>query len=43
MNIIRAGGAASAFRIAPPLTITEAELDRGVAILDEAIRAVVYG
>jgi len=42
MNIIRAGGAASALRIAPPLTITEAELDRGVAILDEAIRAVVY-
>lgn len=42
MNIVRAGGAANVFRIAPPLTVTEEEIDRGVAILDEAIRAVVY-
>jgi 2,2-dialkylglycine decarboxylase (pyruvate) len=28
------------FRIAPPLTITDAELDLGVTILDEAIAEV---
>ena len=28
------------FRIAPPLTITDDELDRGIAILDQAIADV---
>ena len=33
-------GVHSVWRIAPPLTITHAELDRGVAIMDEAITEV---
>ena len=37
MNITGRPELASAFRIAPPLTIAEEELDRGLAILDEAI------
>ncbi len=37
MNIANLPGLASVFRIAPPLTISEEELDQGVAILDEAI------
>ena len=39
MNItaLRVGGV---FRIAPPLTITNDELDLGVAILDQAITDV---
>ncbi len=37
MNISGHPDLASVFRIAPPLTITEEELDSGLAILDEAI------
>jgi len=37
MNIANLPGLSSVFRIAPPLTITEDELDTGMAILDEAI------
>ena len=37
MNIANLPSMASVFRIAPPLIITDEELDRGLAILDEAI------
>jgi len=30
-------GMGGTFRIAPPLTVSDAEIDRGVAILDEAL------
>lgn len=43
MNIVSVGRMASVWRIAPPLTVTKEELDRGLAILDEAITAVVDG
>jgi 2,2-dialkylglycine decarboxylase (pyruvate) len=33
----RAGGAAACLRIAPPLTVTEEEIDTGAEILDEAL------
>ena len=38
MNIRRRPERGSVWRIAPPLTVTEAEIDRGVAILDQALR-----
>lgn len=38
MNITALPGMGSVWRIAPPLTVTEAELDEGLAILDQAIR-----
>jgi 2,2-dialkylglycine decarboxylase (pyruvate) len=38
MNIVSLPGLASVWRIAPPLTATEAEIDQGLAILDQAIR-----
>ena len=37
MNVVQRAGAGGVFRIAPPLTVTDAELDRGLEILDEAI------
>ena len=36
-NIVRAGSSGGVMRIAPPLTITEAELDLGVSLLRRAI------
>lgn len=39
LNIAQMPGVNSILRIAPPLTTTEAELDRGLAILDEALTA----
>jgi 2,2-dialkylglycine decarboxylase (pyruvate) len=38
MNITSLPRLASVWRIAPPLTVSEAELDEGLAILDQAIR-----
>ena len=38
MNIRRRPERGSVWRIAPPLTVSEAEIDRGVAILDQALR-----
>ncbi|MCE3248933.1 MAG: aspartate aminotransferase family protein [Geminicoccaceae bacterium] len=38
MNIVSLPGLASVWRIAPPLTATPAEIDEGLAILDQAIR-----
>ncbi len=37
MNIVRIRGYGGVFRIAPPLTVTQAELDEGLAVLDRAI------
>ncbi len=39
MNIVQLPGMGGIFRIAPPLTIAEEELDAGLAILDDAIKA----
>ena len=37
MNIVQLPGMGGIFRIAPPLTATDAEIDRALAILDEAL------
>ncbi|KAJ7456950.1 aminotransferase class-III [Mycena latifolia] len=37
-NVLRIPGIGSSFRMAPPLTITEEELDAGLAIIAEAFR-----
>jgi len=39
MNIVRAGTNANCFRMAPPLTIEEREIDLAVEILDASLRA----
>ncbi|SEK66731.1 2,2-dialkylglycine decarboxylase (pyruvate) [Variovorax sp. YR750] len=41
MNIVAVGGMAAVWRIAPPLNVTEAELDRGLEMLDDAIRSTI--
>ncbi|MCV7153981.1 aspartate aminotransferase family protein [Mycobacterium pyrenivorans] len=41
MNIVQLPGMGGIFRIAPPLTVTDGELDAGLAILDEALAAVL--
>jgi 2,2-dialkylglycine decarboxylase (pyruvate) len=41
MNVVRAGSSANCFRIAPPLSISEDELDAGVEILDASLTAVL--
>jgi 2,2-dialkylglycine decarboxylase (pyruvate) len=41
MNIVQLPSLGSVFRIAPPLTVTDAELDLGLDILDRAITDVV--
>jgi 2,2-dialkylglycine decarboxylase (pyruvate) len=40
-NIVRAGAADGTMRIAPPLTVTDAEIDLGIELLDAAISRVV--
>lgn len=40
MNIVKLPGMGGVFRIAPPLTISEAEIDAGVGILADSIAAV---
>ena len=40
MNITALRGMGGVFRIAPPLTVTDAELDLGLSILDQAIADV---
>ena len=37
LNIVQFPGSSSIFRMAPPLTIRDAELDRGLDILDQAL------
>ena len=41
MNIVSVGGMAAVWRIAPPLTVSQDEIDRGLSILDDALTAVV--
>jgi 2,2-dialkylglycine decarboxylase (pyruvate) len=39
MNIARIPGQGAVFRIAPPLTVSDEEIDLGLAIFDDAISA----
>lgn len=41
MNIVRHVGANSVWRIAPPLTVSEDEIDLALSIMDDALAAVV--
>jgi 2,2-dialkylglycine decarboxylase (pyruvate) len=41
MNIVQLPGMGGIFRIAPPLTISEADLDTGLDILEDSVRTVV--
>ncbi|PVZ14966.1 aspartate aminotransferase family protein [Actinomycetospora cinnamomea] len=41
MNIVQLPGLGGTFRIAPPLTATDAEIDRGVAILGTALESAL--
>ncbi len=43
MNIVQLPGMGGVFRIAPPLTVSDAEVDLGVEILGEAVRSVLAG
>jgi 2,2-dialkylglycine decarboxylase (pyruvate) len=40
-NIVRAGASQGVMRIAPPLTVSEAEIDLGVDLLAKAIAKVI--
>ncbi|MFI5014072.1 MAG: aspartate aminotransferase family protein [Hyphomicrobiales bacterium] len=42
-NIVRAGSSGGVMRIAPPLTVSEGEIDLGLEILDAALREVLQG
>jgi 2,2-dialkylglycine decarboxylase (pyruvate) len=39
MNIVQLPGMGGVFRMAPPLTVSEAEIDLGLDILDKALTA----
>jgi 2,2-dialkylglycine decarboxylase (pyruvate) len=41
MNIVRGGSGANCFRMAPPLTISQREIDLAVEILDASLRAAL--
>ncbi len=41
MNIVQLEGLAGVFRIAPPLTIGDDDIDLGLSILDEAMGSVL--
>ncbi len=41
MNIVKLPGMGGVFRIAPPLTVSEAEIDRGLEIMGDAIAAAM--
>lgn len=43
MNIVHLPGMGGVLRIAPPLTVSDAELDRGLDILDEALGKATAG
>lgn len=43
MNIVQLPGMGGIFRIAPPLTISEADLHLGLDILDESLKSVLNG
>jgi 4-aminobutyrate aminotransferase-like enzyme len=40
MNLVRSQQHAHCFRLAPPLTVTEGEIDLAVEIMDASLRAV---
>jgi 2,2-dialkylglycine decarboxylase (pyruvate) len=40
MNIVQLPAMGGVFRIAPPLTVSDAEIDLGLSILDQAITDV---
>jgi 2,2-dialkylglycine decarboxylase (pyruvate) len=40
MNIVQIPGMGAVFRIAPPLTVSDDEIDLGLSILDQAIASV---
>lgn len=42
-NIVRAGASGGTMRIAPPLTVSDDEIDLGIQLLDAAIARVVNG
>jgi 2,2-dialkylglycine decarboxylase (pyruvate) len=39
MNIVQLPGMGGVFRIAPPLTVSDAEIDLGLGMLEKAIEA----
>ncbi len=41
MNIVQLPGMGGIFRLAPPLTVSDAELDRAMAILDSSLSAAM--
>ncbi|AOO81748.1 aspartate aminotransferase family protein [Bosea vaviloviae] len=41
MNIVKLPGMGGVFRIAPPLTVSDAEIDRGLAIMSDAIDSAI--
>ena len=41
MNIVKLPGMGGVFRIAPPLTVSDAEIDRGLNIISDAISVVI--
>jgi len=43
MNIGISSARGSIWRLAPPLTVSEAEIDEGLTILDQAIRESLAG
>jgi 2,2-dialkylglycine decarboxylase (pyruvate) len=43
MNIVRHVGATNVWRMAPPLTVSEDEIDLALAIMDDSLTAVVQG
>ena len=42
-NIVRIGNSGGVMRIAPPLTVTEEEIDLGISLLSQAIASVMPG
>jgi 2,2-dialkylglycine decarboxylase (pyruvate) len=43
MNIVKLPGMGGVFRIAPPLTISDAELDLGLSIIAKSIDGALSG
>jgi 2,2-dialkylglycine decarboxylase (pyruvate) len=43
MNIVNLPGMGGVFRIAPPLTVSDDEIDLGVTILRDAVRRALNG
>ena len=42
MNIVRSGSIANCFRLAPPLNVTEEEIDLAVEILDASLKSALF-